>query len=96
MYDIYNWLYDNYAVPRLTPMDEGHQTAITEFAARLDMSRKNRRHLLDLMENTRLDCGTEAFTRGVRFGLDLAVPRALQLDGDGLLQFLPKLDEPVS
>ena len=44
MYDIYNWLYDNYAVPRLTPMDEGHQTAITEFAARLDLSRKNRRH----------------------------------------------------
>lgn len=77
MYDIYNWLYDNYAVPRLTPMDEGHQTAITEFAARLDW-------------------GTEAFTLGVRFGLDLAVPRALQLDGDGLLQFLPKLDEPVS
>ena len=72
MYDIYNWLYDNYAVPRLTPMDEGHQ-----------------------MENIRLDWGTEAFTLGVRFGLDLAVPRALQLDGDGLLQFLPKLDEPV-
>ena len=49
-----------------------------------------------MMENIRLDWGTEAFTLGVRFGLDLAVPRALQLDGDGLLQFLPKLDEPVS
>ena len=96
MYDIYDWLYNNYAVPRLEPLDEGHQAAVMEFAARLDMSRKNRRHLLDLMENIRMDWGTEAFTLGVRFGLDIAMPRDLRLDPDALLQFLPQLDQPVS
>ena len=73
MYDIYDWLYNNYAVPRLEPLDEGH-----------------------LMENIRMDWGTEAFTLGVRFGLDIAMPRDLRLDPDALLQFLPQLDQPVS
>lgn len=96
MYEIYHWLYDHYAVPRLDPLDDGHQAAVKEFAARLDMSRKNRRRLLDLVENIRLDWGTEAFTLGVRFGLDLAMQRAPRLDPDVLLQFLPQLDQPVS
>ena len=96
MNDTYQWLYDNYAVPRLEPLDEGHQAVMTEFAARLSMSKKDRRCLLDLMENIRLEWGTEAFTLGVRFGLDLAMPRDLRLDGGGLLQFLPQLDQPVS
>lgn len=96
MSDLYQWLYDHYALPELEDLMEGQDGILAEYAARASLTKRQRRCLVDMAENMRLQWGTEAFTLGVRFGQALSAPRALDADCQWLLNFLPKLDDPVS
>lgn len=96
MDDLYQWLYDEYALPQLQALEDGQDDIMKTMSERLHLSKSERRRLLDLTENMRLQWGTELFALGVRFGLALAVPRTPDEDCGWLMDFLPQLDDPVS
>ena len=96
MKDIYVWLFDYYALPKLKPLEVKHQKFIAAAAGRLSLSQKNCLRLIDLTDNMRLQWGTEAFALGLRFGLRLNGPRSRSWDCSRLTNFLPQLDDPVS
>jgi len=89
MEDLYQWLYDYYALPELRDAAEEHDTVLFAFAERVSLTRKERLRLLDLVTAIRMDWGTEAFALGVRFGMELKSPRVQSREPDWLLSFLP-------
>ena len=89
MSEIYQWLYDHYALPELKGLEAGQENVLKQLSECLSLSRHQRRCLLDIAENLRLQWGTEAFVLGVRFGMDLSEPHTLDEDCSWLLNFLP-------
>ena len=89
MDNLYQWLYDYYALPELKCLESGQENVLKQLSERLPLSRREQRCLLDTTENLRLQWGTEAFALGIRFGLELAKPRVLDEDCSWLLNFLP-------
>ena len=89
MSDIFQWLYDYYALPQLDGLASGQDDVLDQLAERLPLSQRERRRMLNTVENLRLQWGTEAFVLGVRFGLDLAEPHVPDEDCSWLLDFLP-------
>ena len=96
MDDLYQWLYDHYALPELKDIMSGQDDVLSEYAARASLDKHQRRCLLDLAENMRLHWGSEVFALGVRFGRKVSAPRVSARDCRWLLSFLPQLDDPVS
>ena len=96
MPDLYQWLYDHYALPKLKYLESGQENILKQLSERLPLSRHQQRCLLDTGENLRLQWGTEAFALGIRFGLELAAPRSPDEDCAWLMNLLPQLDDPVS
>ena len=72
MFNIYQWLYDHYALPQLETLESGQEDILKQISAHLTLSEQERFRLLNTMENLRLQWGTETFSLGIRFGLELA------------------------
>lgn len=89
MLNIYEWLFDHYALPKLQDMELSHNDALAAFAERTKLSRTERLRLDDMASNMRLEWGAEAFALGVRFGLRLNAPRTRTREPGWLLDFLP-------
>ena len=89
MDNLYQWLYDYYALPQLKGLETGQDNVLETLAARLDLPKLKRRRLLDTAENLRLQWGTESFALGIRFGLELAAPHKPDEDCSRLMDFLP-------
>ncbi len=89
MDDLYQWLFDHYALPELRDTAEEHDDALSAFAERAALTRIQRLRLIDMVSNMRLEWGPEAFALGVRFGLGLHVPRARSREPGWLMDFLP-------
>ena len=89
MTNIYDWLFDHYALPKLRDVELDHNDALTAFAERAELSKKERIRLIDMVTNMRLEWGAEAFALGVRFGLRLNAPRVQTQKPGWLMDFLP-------
>ena len=96
MTNIYEWLFDHYALPKLQDIKSDHFAAEDAFSDRTNLSRKERLHLKDMISNMRLEWGVCAFALGVEFGLQLHSTSARTQKPGWLLNFLPQLDDPVS
>ena len=96
MKNIYLWLYERYAVPKLKDLNKARTEITATFAERVGLSQTNRLRLDDLTGNMRLRWGAEVFALGVRFGLRMNAPRTQPKDCSWLTYFLPQLDDPVS
>lgn len=89
MSDIYQWLYDHYALPQLKGLESAQDNVFEQLAGRLTLSKHEHCRLADTVESFRLQWGTEAFILGLRFGAGLAIPHVLDEDCSWLLNFLP-------
>ena len=89
MTNIYQWLFDHYALPKLRSFESCHNNALTAFAERAGLSKTEHLYLLDLVSNMRLEWGIEVFNLGVRFGLRLNQPNTQRRQPGWLLNFLP-------
>lgn len=89
MTNIYDWLFDRYALPKLRSFESCHNNALTAFAERNGLSEAEHMDLLDMASNMRLEWGAEVFTLGVRFGLRLNQPNTQRRKPGWLLNFLP-------
>ena len=75
MHSFYEWLYENYAKPRLShfPLSSVYCAQWEEWqAVEENLSRHDRLLACDLMNTIKNDWGTLAFACGVQFGLSLA------------------------
>ncbi|MCI9445353.1 MAG: hypothetical protein HFF69_11680 [Oscillospiraceae bacterium] len=95
MSNIYEWLFDCYALPKLRSVESSHDDALSAFAERVGLPGKTRLLLHDMVSNMRLELGVEAFALGIRFGLRLSSQRTRRREPGWLLDFLPQLDDPV-
>lgn len=89
MKDIYIWLFEHYAQPKLKPLETDQQKAAAAFARRLSLDQKTRLRLVDFTDNLRLDWGIETFALGLRCGMRLSGPRPRSWEPGRLLDFLP-------
>ena len=89
MTNIYEWLFDHYVLPKLRSFENNYNDALTAFAERAGLSKKERLRLLDMVSNIRLEWGVEVFTLGVRFGLRLNQPYTQRRKPGWLMDFLP-------
>jgi len=89
MNNTYEWLFDNYALPKLKNIEKGYIEILDALAERLSLSKIERLRLHDIISNMRLDWGAEVFALGVRFGMRLSAPRGPSRDCRWLLEFLP-------
>ena len=89
MSNIYEWLFDHYALPKLHRFESCYNDALTAFAERAGLSDAECLCPLDAVSNIRLEWGIEAFTLGVRFGLRLNQPNTQRRKPGWLLNFLP-------
>lgn len=96
MDDIYDWLFDAYALPQMQELDQMHDKLLDQLAGALALSCGGRLSLCDVVSGMRLQWGAEAFRLGVRMGLALNGPRPGEPDCGWLMSFLPQLDNPVS
>lgn len=64
MKNIYLWLYERYAVPKLKDLNKAHTEITATFAERVGLSQTNRLRLDDLTGNMRLQWGAEVFALG--------------------------------
>lgn len=94
--DLYEWLYEAYALPQICAIYDGQDDGMTEFARQVSLSQKQRLQLVDLTANMRNQWGTESFALGVQFGMQLAAPRVVDEDCKWLLKLFPQLDDPVA
>lgn len=69
MESIYEWLYDQYAQPRL-----GRLPAFQDARVREVLAGETELERLDRVYTLVLDCATAAFETGVRLGLALTAP----------------------
>lgn len=90
MEDIYTWLFDHYALPRMKELDSRHREAAGVCAGRLALNQENTLHFTDFTDTMRLHWGIEAFTLGVRFGLGLNGPREQDMDVSWLVHAVPE------
>lgn len=90
MKDIYTWIFEHYAVPRMKELEKRHREAATVCAGRLALSQKNSLHFIDFTDTMRLHWGIEAFTLGVRFGLGLNGPRSQNMDVSWVMCTVPE------
>lgn len=90
MEDIYTWLFDRYALPRMEELDSRHREAAGVCAGRLALNQENTLHFTDFTDTMRLHWGAEAFALGVRFGLELNGPREQDMDLSWLVQTVPE------
>ena len=88
MLNIYEWLFDHYALPKLRHMEIEHNDALAAFAECASLTDAERLCLDDMASNMRLEWGAEVFALGVHFGLRLNQPRVRNRPG-WLLDFLP-------
>lgn len=96
MLDLYEWLFETYAMPEIYAIYEGQDDILEEFARQIPLPQKQRLRLVDLAGNMRLQWGTESFALGVRFGMQLAAPRVVDEDCKWMLKLFPQLDNPVA
>ena len=89
MSNIYEWLFDHYALPKLHEIESDHTAAESAFSDRANLTGKERLCLHDLVSNMRLEWGTCAFALGVQFGLRLHSASAHTERPGWLLNFLP-------
>ena len=89
MTDIYQWLYDHYALPQLKGLESAQDNVLEQLAGRLTLSKHEHCRLLDTVESFRLQWGTEAFVLGVRFGVGLAAPHTIEEDCSWLFALFP-------
>jgi len=89
MEDLYQWLYDYYALPELQDTAAEHNAVLSAFAERVPLTRLQRLRLTDMVTGMRMEWGTEAFALGIRFGMDLKSPRVQSRKPGWLLDFLP-------
>ena len=89
MTNIYEWLFDHYALPKLRDIAADHDDALAAFSERAELSKTGRLRLHDMVSNMRLEWGTKVFTLGVRFGLRLNQPYTQRRKPGWLLDFLP-------
>ena len=89
MLNIYEWLFECYALPKLQRMEAEHNDALAAFAERVSLGRVERLRLHDMVSNMRVVWGAEAFALGVRFGLRLSQPRVRSREPGWLMNFLP-------
>ena len=89
MSNIYEWLFNRYALPKLRGLENSYNDALSAFAERVSLTRKERLRLLDMASNMRLEWGMEVFALGVRFGMRLNGPRPPRREPDWLMDVLP-------
>ena len=89
MSNIYEWLFDHYALPKLQIIEPDHNDAIDAFSGHVKLSETEHLRLLDMVSNMRLEWGIAAFALGVKFGLRLHAPRTRFGKPGWLMHFLP-------
>ena len=89
MLNIYEWLFDHYALPKLRSFENSYHDALTAFAERVSLTDAERMCLYDMASTMRLDWGAEVFALGVHFGLRLNQPRTQRRKPGWLMDFLP-------
>lgn len=94
MEDIYEFLYDSYAAPKLEDMASDQEEILRAFAARLPIPRRERLRLQDLGAHISQQWGTEAFALGLWLGLRLTDPAGRPFDCERLTRLLQP-DPPV-
>lgn len=94
---IYNQLYHTYVCPAMSQTDREHREIIEDFINRLALTQDKQMIAYDLITYIRYQWGLASFTYGVRMGMELLyAPDRAPEDYPTLLDFLTKLDEPVS
>ena len=79
----YEWLYENYAKPRLSgsQLSSIYRTQDQEWQAAAEkLSRHDRLLYNDLMDILKHDWGTLSFAHGVQFGLSLAADLSKEME----------------
>ena len=89
MTNIYEWLFDHYALPKLRRFESSYNDALAAFAERASLTKKEYLRLHDMVSNMRLEWGVEVFILGVRFGLRLNQPNTRRREPGWLMNFLP-------
>ena len=89
MSNIYEWLFNHYALPKLRSFESSYNDALSAFAERASLTQKERLRLHDMDSNIRLEWGTEIFALGIRFGMRLNGSRPQRREPDWLMDFLP-------
>lgn len=89
MNNIYDWLFDRYALPKLRNFENYYNDALTAFMEHAGLSEAKHLDLLDMASNMRLEWGAEVFALGVRFGLRLSQPSTQRRKPGWLMNFLP-------
>ena len=89
MSNIYEWLFDHYALPKLRCFESNYNDVLAAFAERTSLTKKEHLRLHDMISNMRLEWGVEVFTMGVRFGLRLNQPNTRRRELGWLMDFLP-------
>lgn len=95
MADIYEWLFEHYAMPELEDMEQDYENTLAVFAQRAKLPQPERLFLRDTVSNMCEALGVEAFAIGVRFGQRLNRPHARSRPKGWSLDFLPQLYDPV-
>ena len=89
MSNIYEWLFDHYALLKLRDLESEHIDALAAYTDRVTLSQRERLQLHDMVGSMRLDWGAAAFALGVRFGLRLSCPYTRTEKTGWLMDFLP-------
>lgn len=94
--NIYEWLFEHYALPQIKCIQDGQDDILMQFADRVSLTQRQRLYLADTAINMRSQWGTESFALGIQFGMALAAPRVPDEDCSTLLYFLSQLNDPVA
>lgn len=89
MEDLYQWIYDYYALPKLNDIETDYNNVVSAFSARVGLSKGESLRLHDLVSNMRLEWGAASFALGVKFGLRLCCAHTRSERPGWLMDFLP-------
>ena len=95
MENIYEQLYSFIAEPQMHPLHYEQEMLINELAAVLSVPPEKRMYLTDIITNIRSRWGVDAFSIGLRTGLELLTPYESPSDYCSLRDFLAKFNQPV-
>lgn len=96
MPDIYEWLFEHYAMPKLRDIEQDYENTMSVFAERAELSRMESLGLRDMVLSMCEELGVEAFFIGIRFGQRLSRPHLHARQSGWSIDFLPQLNDPVS
>ena len=88
MSNIYEWLFDHYALPKLRNIELDHTAAEDAFAECVNLNETERMHLNDMVSCMRLEWGACAFALGIQFALQMQFTSAHTRKPGWLLYFL--------